>query len=293
MKKKFKIISIVLCIIIFIIYISSFIISNNKSNEGIIVLAYHHFLKDKDKEKYWPDNYYVMATEKFEEQMKYLKENGYKSISPSQIECYLQNKCKIPQKAFIVTIDDGNISSYYEALPILEKYDFYSINFVISGRIENNSYVLDDTDKSIYYFLGNDLIADINKNHPKMIIGSHSHQMHSNNQNGKKMFETKNYEELLEDAKTSYNLLNETRYMAYPFGAQNENYQKAVKEAGFSLAFTFKDNRKLTRKDNPYTLPRIDIRATDSIKDFKNKIEGKVTLKNYTKNIIKSIIGKK
>ena len=287
---KFKYFIIIIFLIILLLYFIGFIEVNNKKENGIIVLAYHHFLPQKDKEEYWPNNYYVMATEKFEEQMKYLKDNNYTSIEPEKIECYIKKECTIPDKSFVVTIDDGNISSYYEALPILEKYGFNSINFIISGRIEETSKDLKNYDLGVFYYLGKDLLNDINDNHKTMIIASHSDNLHGLNENNNKLYTTKNYEELLIDAVNSKQKLFNALYYAYPFGETNDTYKKSVEDAGYALAFKFNDNRKLTNNEDLYTLPRIDIRANMSLNEFKNKIEGKKSIITYTKDILKSII---
>lgn len=55
-------------------------------------------------------------------------------------------------------------------------------------------------------------------------------------------------------------------------------------------AFTFKDNRKAFRNEDNFSVPRIEIRADLNIKQFKNKLENKITLKEYTKKIINKIL---
>ena len=290
MKKRILYITCGIIFVIIMVYFIGYIRINSNQSEGIIVLTYHHFLPKKYKEKYYKENYYVLETEKFKQQMKYLKENNYISITPDKIECYINKKCDIPKKAFIVTIDDGNISSYYEALPILEKYGFNSINFIIGSRIGTKTIKLLDSNLNKFNFLGEDTINDIIDNHPSMTIGSHSDSLHGIDENGKQLYLTKTYEELLYDAEVSSKKLNNTKYMAYPFGGTNKDYQEALKNAKYKLAFTFNDDRKLNQDENRFLLPRINIRSDYTIDDFKNKIECKITLKEYTKRIIKKII---
>lgn len=172
-----------------------------------------------------------MATEKFEEQMKFLKEHGYNNITPKEVMYYINNECNLPNKSFIVTIDDGSVSSYYEALPILEKYGFKSLIFVISGRIEQKT-VSQDTNVESIYFLGKDKLDEMNHFYPLMTIGSHSEKFHDL-VDGQIPALTTKYEEILEDVKLSREKLYNTVYFAYPFGVSTDNYKKALKSAGY------------------------------------------------------------
>lgn len=287
-NKKIIIILILIISIIFLLYIIGFIKINNKQSSGIAILAYHHFMKEEDKIKYEKDNYFVMSTEKFEEQIKYLAKNGYNSLKPDEIICYIEGKCKIPKKSYIVTIDDGNISSYYEALPILEKYNVNSINFIIVSRVGEKSSKLNPPK---YNFVGEDILKKIESNSKTMTIGSHSYGLHDLI-DGQNPINVLSYDKILGDVKKSKDFLNNTKFYAYPFGNKNETYEKAIKEAGYKAAFTFKDNRKAKKGDNLYAIPRIEIRGDVSLEGFINKIEGKITLKEYTKKIIKRILNR-
>ncbi len=280
-KKYLDLIFIIL--IIFLTYIVWCFKANKQEEQEalpekeIIVLAYHHFLPSEDKEHFFKDNYNVMATEQFEEQMKYLSDNGYNSISGETLECFIDKTCDIPEKAFIITIDDGNISSYYEILPIIEKYNFYTINFVISGRIKEKVTTLKDSDLTMFSFLSRELLDDIHENHPLMTIGSHSNSLHARDESTKQYYYAlKSYDELLTDCKQSYEALYHAKYYAYPFGATNEYYKKAVEKAGFVLAFSFGNNKPLTADSNRYELPRYNITANLSIDDFSTLIENRL-----------------
>lgn len=273
-------------LLLIIVYCIGYFKINSVKDSGISVLAYHHFMSEEDKEKYEKDNYWVISTEKFEEQIKYLKENGYKSIAPDKVICYVKGECEVPKKSYIVTIDDGNISSYYEALPILEKYNVDSINFVITSRSGETTPTFDPQK---YSYIGLDAIEDIKNNYSKMVLGSHSHALHDL-LNGENPINIKTYEEILNDVKKSKEILFDTSVYAYPFGGKTDKYEKALKEAGYEAAFTFQDNRKAQNNENLFAIPRIEIRGDMSLYDFKYRIEGKVTLVQYTKKIIKKIL---
>ena len=98
---------------------------------SVLVLTYHHILTKEDKEKYFKDNMYIASVEDFEEQIKYLKENNYNSITTDDLYSWLQYEKELPEKSVLITFDDGYTSTYKYALPILEKYAYNSVVFCI------------------------------------------------------------------------------------------------------------------------------------------------------------------
>jgi len=64
----------------------------------------------------------------FENQMTYLKTNGYTSV------CFkdLAPGYRLPDKPIIITFDDGYENIFHNAAPILKKYRFKSVIFVVT-----------------------------------------------------------------------------------------------------------------------------------------------------------------
>lgn len=262
-----------------------FIYNYTMSKNDVIVLAYHHFMTNDEKELYAKDNAYTISTENFEEQLKYLKDNGYKSITSSDIYCYIEGKCDLKGKNVLITMDDGNISSYYKALPLLEKYGYNSINFIIGIRTSEKSEKWGKFD--MLYFVGKDIIEDIRKNHLSMEIGAHSFSLHSTI-DGKSPLEVLSYEELLEDTKKIKEFLD-TDVFCFPFGGYNEKLTKALKEAGFKMSFTFNPPGFVTRKSDFYAIERIEIEGDFNIKQFQKAISKEKTVFEFWKDVIKRI----
>ena len=71
----------------------------------------------------------------FEEQMKFLKEKGYRVITLNQFIDFLEFKRPIPKKSVVITIDDGWRSTYEIAFPILKKYGYPATLFVYTDLI--------------------------------------------------------------------------------------------------------------------------------------------------------------
>lgn len=234
-------------------------IKNNNSGENatsVPVLIYHHFLIDEDKAKYEPTKDYSVSLSVFEEQLKYLKDNGYKSLTPSEMLCWKKNECKIPLKSFMITIDDGQKSVMKYAYPLLKKYGFTALSFVISSRIGDYG----EWDPSTYQYLS----ADDLKDNGVIYFGSHSDDMHRY-VNDKKRLYTMSYKEIYDDVKLSMGKIN-TKYFAYPFNTYNKDFTKALENAGYQLAFRGQ-SRKTIQSENRYMISRIFV--SDNMESFK------------------------
>lgn len=97
----------------------------------IPVLMYHH-LDEK------PGNNAVISRASFDNQMKLLKKAGYHTITAEQLYHYLIGGIRLPQNPVLITFDDGYLSNYTIAYPILKKYNMHAEIFVITSRILNN-----------------------------------------------------------------------------------------------------------------------------------------------------------
>ena len=245
-------------------------VSMEENTNSIPVLAYHDFMIKEDKELYAPDprGKYTMYIEDFEQQLKYLYDNGYRTINYKTLNKWLNGEIYLDNKNFIITIDDANVSSYYLAMPIIEKYDFDAIIFVIVGRTE---LVSNEYDASNPSFIGEDLIHDIKTNHKSIELGSHSTYLHSTI-DGLNPKDALTFEQIRDDLLYSKNFL-ETDIFAYPFGMYNDKYLQAVNDAGFLLAFTFNPSGRVKIGTDRYQVPRININSQVNFEEFKKLVE--------------------
>lgn len=85
------------------------------SIQRVPVLCYHRFAADGQ-----PDKLEVTAAQ-FEEQIIFLKRNGYTVVSLSDFSAFLQGKRQLPRKSVVITIDDGYRSIYSVAYPIIQR----------------------------------------------------------------------------------------------------------------------------------------------------------------------------
>lgn len=73
----------------------------------------------------------------FQQQMQYLADQGYHTVTIAQLRRYFQGHGTLPQKSVALTFDDGYQDFYTAALPILRQFDFTATEYVISGFVDD------------------------------------------------------------------------------------------------------------------------------------------------------------
>ena len=224
---------------IFVCIILIFIIVYNLLPTKIAVLGYHDFSINKSNEQF------IISKDKFDQEMKYLRDNNYKSLTLKEMKCYMEKKCHFGHKSVLITMDDGWKNELLVAAPILKKYKLNATIFYIGSNYSGiNPNFLDKKDLEV-----------IKKKYPNIEIASHSYDLHHD------LDYKKNYTDINSDF-NSMNKIVKTKYFAYPYGLISRNYLKVLKSQKYSLAFTFgpgKQHRKASYNDPIYKVPRLNI----------------------------------
>lgn len=188
-----------------------------------------------------------LNTKEFEKQLIFLKKNNYKSIYFNEIDLLQQNQC-------VITFDDGYKDLIINALPLLKKYNFKAICYIVANNIgKTNTW-----DSKNNLILKKDLMSIIDiqewlKN--GMSIGSHSFNHLDLTRLNKEdlKFQLSNSKFFLEDI-----IGNEIKSFCYPYGKYNNNVIKEV-EYEYSNAVTTNRSRYNIKKHSKFLIPRIDM----------------------------------
>lgn len=220
--------------------------------QGVAVLNYHFFYSDGEN----CGQNICLNTNKFEQQLKYLKDNGYKTLTMDEFVDWMYGRIEVPKKSVLLTIDDGALGTGLhngnKLIPLLEKYQVNATLFLITGWWDINNY------RSKY-----------------LEVESHSYDMHTEGlcswaSRGAKML-CLSYDEVLADLKKSISITGSSDAFCYPFYVYNNTTINAVKEAGFKVAFAG-GGYKATRSSNKYAIPRYPIYDSTSLSTFINYI---------------------
>jgi hypothetical protein len=71
----------------------------------------------------------------FEAKLKFLARNGYRTLSGEEFRAAIAGECDIPERSVLLTFDDGVATLWTVAYPLLRKYGFRAISFIIPGCI--------------------------------------------------------------------------------------------------------------------------------------------------------------
>lgn len=74
----------------------------------------------------------------FEEQCKYLADNGYKTLTTDEFNNRIINEKAAPEKTVFITFDDGLKQVWSIAYPILKKYGLHATCYLIPGCISES-----------------------------------------------------------------------------------------------------------------------------------------------------------
>ena len=206
---------------------------------------YHRF----EENKYPSTN---IRIDVFNEHLKIIKDNKIKFINPKDFENELKN-LKL-QRKILLTIDDGFLSFYENAWPILKEKKIPFILFVSTREV------------GAFNYMSWDQIREISKEN-FVEIGNHSHT-HEYLADEKNEIIKKDIEKSITIFKKE--LGKNSDFFSYPFGEYSNDFKKIIKNFGFKYAFGQHSGVMDETKDF-YEFPRYPINEKyGEIKRFKS-----------------------
>lgn len=93
---------------------------------SVPVLMYHHVSPSAGMITVSPSN--------FESQLDWLKRNGYVSLTTAQFARYINGE-DMPKRSVLITFDDGYLDNWVYAFPLLKKYGFNAVIFLVTSWV--------------------------------------------------------------------------------------------------------------------------------------------------------------
>ena len=173
---------------------------------------YHRF----NESKYPSTN---IELEVFKEQLKIIENEGIQFINPKDFKKNLSNNKA--QRKILLTIDDGLLSFYQNAWPILKKRKIPFIMFVNTREV------------GAFNYMSWDQIIELH-NYEFVEIGNHSHSH--------EYLVDENSEIIEKDILKSIKIFKEklgrnSTFFSYPFGEYSQEFKKIIMKLGFNFAF--------------------------------------------------------
>lgn len=104
------------------------------------ILLYHNLCEESDSPKISES---TISKVQFQEQMALLAEQGFESVSFQQIIDFVEKGTKLPERPVCITFDDGYLSNYEIAYPILKQYGLKATIFAIGATMGNTEHYKD------------------------------------------------------------------------------------------------------------------------------------------------------
>ena len=237
-------------------------------DNGIPVITYHHILRDEENTRFRHTST-TTSVRAFSNQMTWLRDMGYTTLTMYQLEDYVHNRTNLPARAVVITFDDGLKSVSRYAYPILKQYGFKATAFIITSRIKRHPQKW--APKSLQFMSVSELeeIKDV------FDFQSHTHFLHRVDAQRRPILLSRSYHNILFDFAHSRRALSQFNphvlYLSYPFGGYNATAIQAAGDAGFHLAVTTVKG-KVKPGDNPMLLKRLYILRTDSLETMSRLI---------------------
>ncbi|MEA4910821.1 Poly-beta-1,6-N-acetyl-D-glucosamine N-deacetylase [bioreactor metagenome] len=194
--------------------------SSSLPEDKVVVLGYHQVrnveVSDGPKARL-----FITSPETFEKEIKLLSDEGYISISVTEYINYLKNKKEnpIPKKSVVITFDDGYLTQYTNAFPILKKYGMKATLFLYMDCIDKYPACMTSSQIEEMTALG-------------ITVANHTlrHSFLTEQKEAVIKKEVLDNQNLLEK---KFGKENVEKVLAYPYGSQNEKIKFIIQNLGY------------------------------------------------------------
>lgn len=208
------------------------------------ILLYHHIGYSSGDEQV-----YYVSPEMFDRQMNLLYQWGYKTMSVERLVRAIQQGAELPARPVLITFDDGVETTYATAQPIMQRYGFTGVAYIVYHYVGLTHYMNVDEIRALHA--------------AGWEIGSHS-LSHKNlpirpdRQEDEIVGSRRQLEALLGVPVLSF---------AYPFGAYDQSSLGYVRFAGYTAAMGL-GNESVQGGNNLFYLSRRAVQGTDDLRAF-------------------------
>lgn len=228
---------------------------------AIPILTYHQIAQPPAAPIPYKDHIYLRPDD-FAKQMQLLDRLGYRGMSLSDVHPYLQGERK--GRVVGITFDDGYLSTFTEAMPVLKAYGFTATSYVVSQLVgQTNKWdsplacakLMNTTELKQWLMMGND-------------IGSHTRHHLALSALGN----VDAYAEIAQcKVELEVMLGAEIQHFCFPYGQYERRHAQMAQKAGYSTAVTTARGRCLAGS-NLMELPRVAVLGTTSLLAFQLKV---------------------
>ena len=237
-------------------------VSGEESEPKLAILMYHGF-SAAGKE-----STYVRNVSSFEKDLIFLKESWFEFVTTKELINFCDYGVPLPQKAVMLTFDDGYLNNYAFAYPLLQKYNAKAVVSPIAYYSDYHTQYPDAN--TAYAHMTWEQLSEMSDS-GTVDVQNHSYNMHSL-QNGRKgsskateESEAEYRQNFFEDLQRAHCAIKKATgkapvAYAYPFGSVSKEAKAILKCCGYRITFSCAEGYNIiTRsKDSLYMLKRFN-----------------------------------
>lgn len=254
---------------------ASVAVKNNEDTVYVPIIMYHEiktFKLGKD----------VISPAEFESDLKYLKENNYNTITLTELIDYVNEDGALPENPIILTFDDGYLSTYKYAFPLIKEYDMKIVFSIIGKNTDDFTQIPDDNiDYShVTWDQVNEMIQS-----GKVEIQNHTYNLHYDSAGPRygvlpnSSESSDEYEQALKEDiyKLQMEIIAHTGRLpntfTYPYGKLNDSSETVIKGLKFQASLSCDYGINIITKDPEclYKLKRVIRSHGDTMENVLNK----------------------
>ncbi len=255
--------------------------------DRVPALLYHQLISKEQVDRGEIVNHervYVAYDVSFAEQMEYLHRQGYSTITLDDF-LGVRNGRRLPEKPIMLTFDDGFMSNYRYAFPILKRYGMKATIFVTPDPSSDNFKKYAHTDAP--------LTPEQIKEMSDYGISIQSHGMThryltdlSSDVIRWELAESKRVLEKMTD--------KPVRHLAVPSGAYNRLVRRMAKECGYDAVFCMLKGTNNAASDR-YALRRLVVARDFTLQEFRKMLQPatatRLRLMSFVQNVLLGVLG--
>lgn len=205
------------------------------------VLMYHSICSSSGKQ-----GKFIVSETGLEQDLKYISDNGYTTVSAAQIIDFVYNGTPLPEKPILLTFDDGYYNNYCYAFPLLKKYNAKAVISIIGKYTD--IYSETEEENPLYSHITWDEAREMCES-GLVEIENHSYNSHTTDKgrNGTKKKKGESEAAYAEYISSDIGKLQDEihanlgytpQLFAYPFGSVSEASYDILKQMGFKMTLS-------------------------------------------------------
>jgi peptidoglycan/xylan/chitin deacetylase (PgdA/CDA1 family) len=213
---------------------------------------------------------YGISPSDLEHDLKYLKENGYKTIGMSDLTAFVYKGRALPEKCVMLTFDDGNSGDYFFLYPLLKKYDAKAVLSIMGKQTDQFTADAEKYPGGKFPNLTWPQIREMLKD-GRVEIQSHGYDVHKPGGSGRRGGETaqayrerfkKDIQQLQTRCKEELGCAPDT--FTYPLGIMSDGSREVLESLGFKATLSCTEGMNYITQGDPDGLFKLkrDIRPS-------------------------------